>query len=415
MKFRSRSGSGTWTDRPSNINNSILRSGFVSYIDIVYEPGAQAHVPVDVWNDAYVYNRAIQYRNEVILPNVRAIERGEQNPEIGLAPTTLYSAARGGVKKKFFPRQGVVVAGDRNTATGDYRKEDDAYQRLVTETNQDQESTFQYASFQKKMDQDDRGVNDGRLRKFLATNRADSKANSVNLSQMRRVSIYGGIDPFLAGQATQYHTTLERFVNDCLIQGADPDQQPKECELISCIHQVIKIHEYLYLNKITHGDMHMGNIKVIRYDQGVLLKAFDFGKAEIKSATKWKAQRSPSRDDLRYLIEKTAVSGHIETFKRNTWRKENDPSQLKHYPLHKICRLLSQEYLRRPSPGHDYNYIEGRISIYGKQLLDGLGNIRNDRTIVDEVRRANAIRGMFSVFSNQIVTGALYGDPGNAD
>ena len=154
--------------------------------------------------------------------------------------------------------------------------------------------------------------------------------------------------------------------------------------------------------------MHMGNIKVIRNSDGVLLKAFDFGKAEIKKTTFFKNQRSPSRDDLRYLINKRAVSGRLETFKRNTWRKEDHEDQAKHYPLHKVCKLLSQKYLKRTNVGINYDYVERKITQYGAPFLDNLELIRS--ATMSDANRVLAIRGMFSVFSNQIVTGALYGD-----
>lgn len=390
--------------RPSEIVSAIFGAkGWRGYVGITYTPHYDISIPRNVFDSSFVYDTAISWRNEVILPKVHAISR-EQNDQIGLVPMSAYKDAKGGVKKKFFPKHGVVVAGDAKTAKGDYSKEDAASERLA-ETD---EAKFEYTSFQKEMDLNE-PTNRSRLTAFLRTNTWNSDANTVKLEQMRRVSIYGGFGAFDSGESDQYHTTLERFVLDVGSQDPEkPDQHPTEAELISAIHQMMKIHEYLYLNNITHGDMHMGNIKVIRNSDGVLLKAFDFGKAEIKKTTFFKNQRSPSRDDLRYLINKRAVSGRLETFKRNTWRKEDHEDQAKHYPLHKVCKLLSQKYLKRTNVGINYDYVERKITQYGAPFLDNLELIRS--ATMSDANRVLAIRGMFSVFSNQIVTGALYGD-----
>jgi hypothetical protein len=403
MKFKTNFGS--IANRPSDITKSLIKAqGFRSFIDIEYLPVRGSRVGDDVWNLSYSYHLAIDHRNKVILPAIHAITK-QENDQIGLVPTTAYGDAKGGVKKKFFPAHGVVVAGDSNTAKGDYKKEDQASSRLA----EAEENEFEYASFQKTIDDDE--LNRQRLKQFLLKNANDNDAKSVKLDQMRRVSIYGGFNDF--DSTGQYHTTLERFVNDYKSGASDkPDQHPTEFELVSCIHQLIKIHEYLYINKITHGDMHMGNIKVIRNKSGVLLKTFDFGKAEVKSTTFFgRTERSPSRDDLKYLINKTAVSGRFETFKRNTWRSEDHIDQAKHYPLHKLCNLLSKKFIveARRDPRDDFT-VDGRISTYGNQLLENLNLIRADQAL-SSGDRDKAVRGMFCVFSNQIVTGALYGDP----
>ena len=63
------------------------------------------------------------------------------------------------------------------------------------------------------------------------------------------------------------------------------------------IYQMLKIHHELYESRIMHGDMHMGNIKVLEGANTVFVKAFDFGKAafNVKNGQMGGGKR---RDDL---------------------------------------------------------------------------------------------------------------------
>lgn len=382
MKYKCNTCHKNLEDVPSEINQRLIDHAEVcmgknhnkklyQHCDYDYVHPAILPHRGDQFLAVFNYDDAIKYRNETILPQLHKVDN-EQTKKI---PTSKYSEAKGGVKKKFFPEQGMVVAGDKDTARGDYEKEDAVFDRV------DGEDAFKYLSFQEKIG--DHEDDDG-FQQFLQNN---PKLKNLEKSQMRRVSIYGSLNPEDIGR--QYHCTLEKFI-------LEHDQhEPKEDELISAIHQIIKIHEFLYLQKITHGDMHMGNIKVIRVEDGVLLKAFDFGKSVTKSLN-----RNYTRTDLRYLLLKKAVSGGLETFKRNVVRKDSSSAQQKHYPLHRVTALLIKQF--HPS-SFTVEATHGRIELYGKQLLQNLENAR--ATGIDDYQplQRMAIRKMFELFSNQIV------------
>lgn len=76
----------------------------------------------------------------------------------------------------------------------------------------------------------------------------------------------------------------------------------------------------------------MGNIKVIVINgespnQGVVVKAFDFGKAKYRSETE-----NYTRQDLEYLLQRSSVGGAfygtLEDGKRHVWRSTHNPLRM---------------------------------------------------------------------------------------
>jgi hypothetical protein len=369
-------GGGAIEDRPSLINKKI-RALKKSYPHAYYEYQAPRSPKPELEN-VFSYQSAINYRNEVLLPTIHKIDT-ENTRSI---PTGRYEDMKGGVKKKFDPSTGMVIAGDRGVGRGDYKKEDLVSGRVY------QEDVYKYTSHQEALDENLDVANTAKLDQFRRENpnlRTRFTGRDVDLDQMRRVSIYGNI-----GDGGQYNTRLSEFILE--------DQGASEAELVSCIHQIVKIHEFLYLCKVVHGDMHMGNIKVIRTPESVLLKAFDFGKSKVKSL-----EKNYTRTDLRYLLLKKAVSGSFETFKRNTWRSSTSKEMTKHYPLHKASSLLIKTF--HPSSFPEM-LIDSKIQEYGSQLLDNLESIRLNKINVAEQnidREILCIQRMFELFSNQLV------------
>jgi len=417
-------------DVAGNINNKIksVNAGaneFRGYIYIEYDPKeVLATIPENV-HPVFTYEHALELRNDIVYPMLEQLAGGI----IGAMPNRendVYSLAAGGDKKKFFPDHGVVIAGNKKTAEGDYKREDGVSGWLGSNSNTyshyNSDKDLGYVSFQKEIIDD--AENEENLKAFVDNegNKGNKNIRGLQLKQVRRVSLYGSYKDRLAREDLQYHTTLDKFIIPVVYPDSTwDDHKPTEVELVSCVHQIIKIHEYLYLNKITHGDMHMGNIKVIRNKDGVLLKAFDFGKAnKINNKIYRKMDaKNYTRADLKYLLEKKAVSGFYETIKRNTIRSQNDTRQLKHYPLHKVCMALSFRYFnvkekdryngdeKKKYNASNFVDVEYEIGQYSKEFLSNLEMIRKSKLCTRDMQLA--IKGMFSVFSNQIVSGALYG------
>jgi len=405
MKYGCNSCGEGIVDRPSLINDRLKAHARVCqakgdnkkiYPHSDFTPLANQDAPAGL-EEVFSYLDALNHRNNVILPLLQALNGGEK----GQIPTSRYVEARGGVKKKFFPDQAVVVAGDLKTAIGDYAKEDQVFNRAGGGVL----DPHRYLSFQESLEGQqgrDQDEDTRRLQLFQETNAADDHSG-IRRTQMRRVSVYGGFSDRGTRINNQYYCTLENFVRE-------DRHAPTQAELVSAIHQIVAIHSFLYLKRIKHGDMHMGNIKVIRVDQGVLLKAFDFGKAKVKSL-----EKNYTRDDLRYLLFKKAIgssSGVLNFFetKSRANRGEEHEKQLKHYPLHKISKYLIDNfdlpYGEAVESRKYMEYLDGRIQRYGNQLME---NLKSSRVVgigpknVYEPIQTDAIRNMFELFSNQIV------------
>ncbi|WGL60723.1 hypothetical protein QEJ31_03785 [Pigmentibacter sp. JX0631] len=165
--------------------------------------------------------------------------------------------------------------------------------------------------------------------------------DNFDYSRHRRVSIYE-TRSFFSELPTQNDKDSSLFSYYLLLKKSAPQLNLIENNIeklkiftINIIHQLFYIHYCLYVAKVQHGDMHMGNIKLIIDNNGFpILKAFDFGKTKIISGQDFDFK------DLKYLLERLAVSGRLETFKRNTIRKEDSSEQQKHYPLHKFLNLF---------------------------------------------------------------------------
>ncbi|MCL1127486.1 hypothetical protein [Shewanella surugensis] len=104
--------------------------------------------------------------------------------------------------------------------------------------------------------------------------------------------------------------------------------------------QVIDMLNIFYLNKVSHRDLHMHNLLVLKStgeDKEVLLKVIDFGKSKFDSDF-----AKHSLTDIKYMFNREATSD-LETFVRNSLRSNDSEKQIKHYPLHKIFQCENKK------------------------------------------------------------------------
>ncbi|MCP3943105.1 MAG: hypothetical protein GY710_16680 [Desulfobacteraceae bacterium] len=176
----------------------------------------------------------------------------------------------------------------------------------------------------------------------------------------------------------------------------DRKYQALRAEITRIIHQLVYIHYWLYKTQVLHGDLHMGNIKVITDTNNFpIVKAFDFGKSKIGCS------RDESFKDLQYFCNRKAVSGYLETFSRNKTRKDCSVKQAKHYPLHRLSMLLLEGR-------HSKDYVYQRIDDYGNNLLDALrnGNFYSRTGLNNRIM-------LFQAFSNDIASIFYYPENNN--
>lgn len=115
-----------------------------------------------------------------------------------------------------------------------------------------------------------------------------------------------------------------------------------ECK--SIVRQLIDVTRVFYKNNISHGDLHMGNIQVIRenfqtipnYSESlsegkkVYIRTFDFGRLQKESAFKNNKNR-----DIDYLFFRQG-DGALETLVRNVIIPKDSEKYQKHYPIHHL-------------------------------------------------------------------------------
>lgn len=325
-------------------------------------------------------------------------------------------------QKKVIPALAlVVVKSDRS----DYKKEDAAFARLGGggAGGAEDESWF---SFQKALSAEQSAQLGNVSLAWKKPTRPGEAVEYTNVTvpakNLRRFSVHGGTEKptaaSLVAPGDKNMTLLDylQFVLETYRTSTIPrDEQIQN--LWSCLHQVIAIHRILYLKRMTHGDMHMGNIKVIvvnrGVDRGVICKAFDFGKYESSS--------DYTRTDLRYLIDRTAVPRHlgnssIETNKRRArWEQERGNATIprtqrtdwKHYPLHRIIEVLLHLHDSPLTPGNERYYdsrIEGLVSECGTGFLDSLGRARKpSKRANEEEMLVEAVTRSFEMFANLLV------------
>lgn len=376
---------------------------------------------------AYWYQRVLESRDS--LPN--RVTLAPDNME-GRIPDQDSRLASDSVNKKVYPQLGLVVVKKRNHK--DYVNEASAhnaiYSRQLTSIPTKAKETIPYFSFQKPLtdeessDLDAKNISNvrwGEKKSFFGGTTV--LTNNVSSNKVRRYSVYGGTERAGAGDldtANSKNMSLKEYLA-LLLANKDQrsaKQQGDIANLWSCFHQVIKIHLELYLKKVTHGDMHTGNIKVILVnDTGRIVpicKAFDFGH--------FKAGSNYTRTDLRYLISKKAVPrfmgiSKIETDKRaDRWAREStagvprrDRVDWKHYPLHRLLESVLEisgvithgSMLMTTANERVWDTkIDEVISAAGVPFLEVLNTTRGGR---DEGSRNLSINVAFEMFANLCV------------
>jgi hypothetical protein len=300
------------------------------------------------------------------------------------------------VKKGFYSKSLLVIA-DQKTAfgskartigqavepqRGDYGNEDQARAQLGVNTGNgkqakwDDKNCMNYFSYQMPLTPPGTGTQEAEnVKEFMSMN-----PKIIDTMQMRSVSSFRRpeMENVQMHERTQWHCLLHDYIQYVAVMPAAYKFANRDLlikNLWSIIHQVIKIHEILYLAKIIHGDMHAGNIKVILVNDGdkntgVVVKAFDFGKSIFK-----KADANYSRQDLQYLIETRAIGGALgslpedetvkaktwgrlkgyagsaaEGFKRNWWRTDYNPLRINYGQRHGVFvgkKLTFKDYKKK--------------------------------------------------------------------
>ena len=350
-----------------------------------------------------------------------------RSPDDAPLPDSAARTVGDSVKKKFFPNQGMVAATDKvafgtgkGTDIGDYGREDKVRDVL----KDDGSNPLSFFSYQMPIAVSEEADSQDQINLLNFLENSDFKGVS-SAANFRRVSLYGrGMNE----DAELYdrpliNTDFKKYL--FAMAGINPDNATHhhKSSLISCFYQIMKIHEILYLNRITHGDMHMGNIKVIIVNdqqninnKGVVVKTFDFGKAGFKTGAD-----NYTRKDLEYLIKKDTVSGSLEGLRRHVWRAQYNPlrfnwagkenegiwhfgkkskTQEKHYPLHHLFLVLAHLDKRDLNESTVSNFIKR----YGVPFLDYLGrarlNPRDARSARFKPDEKAAIEKSFELFSN---------------
>lgn len=364
---------------------------------------------------AYWYRAQLEKRAR-LAPHLHA-------DEIASLPTGRDVPGSDSVQKKVYAEHAmVVVKNDRS----DYTKEDKAFRTLYGAGQPPPQDEIPWFSFQKALTEAEAEA----MGTLEVTWKDKKKGTTTNVrlapNNFRRYSVYGGTEraeeDALEAPGCK-NTNLRDYLklilrNPLLRLGAFRDLRARHiANLWGCLHQVVKIHHLLYMKRMTHGDMHMGNMKVIIANapevSGVVCKAFDFGKL--------KTQSQFTRTDLRYLVNKTAVPRHLgnssyETNNRaGRWRDEQrnpnvdrlDRTDWKHYPLHRILEaqmfLHGYTFTRQNENAFDTR-IHGLVQDAGRGFLDFLGGARDPRKGTNDAELLEtAVERAFAMFANVIV------------
>lgn len=279
----------------------------------------------------------------------------------------------GGKHKSFDPKSALVYAKTPG-AMKDFTKENnmkEALNQLLTKDNMHIRDLF--FSFQNEIESE----------------------STFSFVRYRRVSLYekANISSCLPEQASNdsslygYYEILKKSVS--FLNVIENNIYELKKFIAQIIHQIIYIHYCLYTLNLQHGDMHMGNIKLVIDNLGFpIIKAFDFGKARFLE----EQARNDKLKDLSYLLQREAVSGKLETFKRNIVRAEDSSAQQKHYPIHKLLGLLI-----KPKEITNRNTLNLFIAMLGS----GLTGMLKEKT--NSVEKNANILTVFEELSNELV------------
>ncbi|MCP3968473.1 MAG: hypothetical protein GY750_18895 [Lentisphaerae bacterium] len=240
----------------------------------------------------------------------------------------------GGVHKCFFKKQGLVYAKDKE-GFSDYVKEDRMKMALGNCTERKAFYSFQNI--------------------FMENDYDNIPQRHSFVKKFRRFSLYNDYE-----YLHKYVTRVKESLSNNKV--TDDNYAGLRNVLTAIIHQLFYIHYYIYRKNVMHGDLHMGNVKII-WDRNdwPAVKAFDFGKSRTQCT------RNQKLKDLKYFFNRKAISGCMESFKRNHYRKDSSKKQAKHYPLHRLSMLLLDGKYSK-------DYVYKRISNYGNALMNLLNN-----------------------------------------
>lgn len=125
--------------------------------------------------------------------------------------------------------------------------------------------------------------------------------------------------------------------------------------------QLVDIIKLLYIAKISHRDLHAGNIKVIFTDNGdPIVKIFDFGTAQVDSSC------FNIEADIRYLFLQAGVTQDRDMFNYIEGLARIFIDAPKHYPFHRLLMNL----------GFSKKHAKELLEQVGIQLLKELTNIK---------------------------------------
>ncbi|KEI34884.1 hypothetical protein FRA_44c11810 [Francisella sp. W12-1067] len=287
---------------------------------------------------------------------------------------------QGGVNKKFDPYRGYVIT-MKDSGRSDYDKESSVKNilnnstyipKFLAERGIQKEYFNSFISFQNELDED--------VGELYGRQKED----------FRKVSLYE--DMITKG----YNEIIERQ------------------QLFSCIHQLLFIHFILFINGIKHGDMHMKNIKWIKFNYGnqafFNIKAFDFGHAILDCKGVYGGQRYA---DLDYLFKRSSQKKACFTTNKHNFRivgffegisrkldysnETNQDRMEKHFPLHHLLTNHNVNNLRRFSKENAVKFLE----IEGNFLEKNLRRINNKN--INNQEACEAVLKEFISTSERIV------------
>ena len=215
----------------------------------------------------------------------------------------------------------------------------DQYKIIVTEAEREEKLTND--SFKQG------GVNK-KVHRETGTLRADTEVGVEDFARETELAEYAEDKPELA-----FYTSFQRIIDtpeglDTQYTYAEFDIYNKNnvasTELVGNILfldrddaldialQMIEVANVMYSNRLSHRDLHMGNLIIhrIKGSDESFLKVIDFGRV------KYGKEFEPYRyNDIRYLFKRKGES-FGETFARNYLVPNSSDIAKKHYPLHKL-------------------------------------------------------------------------------
>lgn len=270
----------------------------------------------------------------------------------------------GGANKKFNPQAGQTITTNKS-ARKDYINEDKARIKI-----RDFEYIPRFLSNSFIPGGEDRYIDAFFSYQHEIESKDIHQSHRSNMQQSNR-----------SNMQQSYGRQIEDIRNVSMYKGmitAGYKQITSKEQLFSCIHQLIFIHFILFMNRIKHGDMHMKNIKWIKYNlDGVdyfNIRAFDFGHAVFDCHGRHGGQRY---DDLHYLFKRTSqklfLAGAWEGRRRLRDLARGADKMEKHYPLHSLILKHNVPNLHR----HSERDVIYRLQREGELLEKSLRSIQN--------------------------------------